>query len=278
MKLIKTISDWKSESSVLGRPYGRVPTMGSIHDGHLSLIRRGRADSDTLIASIFVNPTQFSESEDFQTYPKNLEADLEKMENAGVDVVFFPAIEEMYPNGFDTYVEPGEIASRLEGKHRSGHFRGVATVVSKLFSIFQPDRAYFGQKDFQQIIVIRNMAQDLNLDVEIIVEPTVRDREGLALSSRNSYLSEPERYAASILYKSLSGAEKLYINGECDAEKIRRYMLKAIQSEPRARIEYVSISDAQTLIELDQVDRPAVAAVAAWFGTTRLIDNICFDD
>ena len=133
-----------------------------------------------------------------------LEADLEKMENAGVDVVFFPAIEEMYPNGFDTYVEPGEIASRLEGKHRSGHFRGVATVVSKLFSIFQPDRAYFGQKDFQQIIVIRNMAQDLNLDVEIIVEPTVRDREGLALSSRNSYLSEPERYAASILYKSLS--------------------------------------------------------------------------
>lgn len=278
MKLIKRISDWKTESSLLGRPYGLVPTMGSIHDGHLSLMRRGRADSDTLITSIFVNPTQFSESEDFKTYPKNLEADLEKMKHAGVDVVFIPSIEEMYPNGFDTYVEPGEIASRLEGKYRSGHFRGVATVVSKLFSIFQPDRAYFGQKDFQQSIVIRNMARDFNLDVEIIVEPTVRDRQGLALSSRNSYLSEPERYAASILYKSLSVAKNLYINGEYDAEKIRSHMLKAIKSEPRARIEYVSISDAQTLIELDQVDRPAVAAVAAWVGTTRLIDNICFDD
>ncbi len=278
MKLIKRISDWKTESSLLGRPYGLVPTMGSIHDGHLSLIRRGRADSDTLIASIFVNPTQFSESEDFKTYPKNLESDLEKMKHAGVDVVFIPSIEEMYPNGFDTYVEPGEIASRLEGKYRIGHFRGVATVVSKLFSIFQPDRAYFGQKDFQQSIVIRNMARDFNLDVEVIVEPTVRDRQGLALSSRNSYLSEPERYAASILYKSLSVAKNLYINGEYDAKKIRSHMLKAIKSEPRARIEYVSISDAQTLIELDQVDRPAVAAVAAWFGRTRLIDNICFDD
>jgi pantoate--beta-alanine ligase len=252
--------------------------MGSLHDGHLALVKRGRNDNATLIASIFVNPTQFGSPEDLQKYPRDIEADLEKLENEGVDIVFIPSIEEMYPNGFDTYVDPGKIASRLEGKHRSGHFRGVATVVSKLFSIFQPDRAYFGQKDFQQSLVIRTMSKDLNFNVQIIVEGTVRDSTGLALSSRNLYLNERERHAAGVLYKALNEAKNLYRNGVHDAERIRRKMLQTITSEPIARIDYVSVSDAQTLMELGEIDRPAVAAVAARFGTTRLIDNIHFDD
>lgn len=278
MQLIKKITDWRSESSTLKRPYGLVPTMGSLHDGHLALVKRGRNDNATLIASIFVNPAQFGSSEDLQKYPKDIEADLEKLENEGVDIVFAPSLEEMYPNGFDTYVDPGKIASRLEGKHRSGHFRGVATVVSKLFSIFQPDRAYFGQKDFQQSLVIQTMSKDLNFDVQIVIERTVRDNAGLALSSRNCFLNERERDAASVLYKALTEAKNLHRVGILDAERIRRKMLQIITSEPLARIDYVSVSDAQTLLELGEIDRPAVASVAARFGATRLIDNIHFDD
>ena len=274
MKLIKKISDWKIEGLDHQRPYGLVPTMGALHDGHLALIRRGRKENLTLIASIFVNPKQFGSNEDFDHYPKNTELDLSKLEKEGVDCVFLPSPDEMYPMGFATHIDPGHIATRLEGAHRDGHFRGVATVVTKLFSIFRPNKAYFGQKDFQQSLLIKNIVLDLNLDVEIIVESTVRDRYGLALSSRNQYLSKKEQIAARVLYKALSVAEQVYKDGVLNSDVIRSEVIKIIKSEPIAKIDYVSVCDVETLIDIEIIDRPAIVVVAARFGDTRLIDNI----
>ena len=245
--------------------------MGALHAGHRSLLERACSDNSTLAATIFVNPTQFGPSEDFSEYPRDPERDLAMMEETGVDLLFAPSADEMYPEEFDTSIDVGRIAKRLEGKHRPGHFLGVATVVCKLLTIARPDRAYFGQKDAQQGLVIKRLNADLNLGAEIVVCPTVREDDGLALSSRNKYLSLLEREAATVLFCSLKLAEDL---GTSDASEIRRRMRDLIGDEPLAIVDYVSVADGETLEELDVVDRPALVSVAVNIGETRLIDNI----
>jgi len=261
----------------LAEPVGFVPTMGYLHEGHLSLIRRAREENSSVVASIFVNPTQFGPAEDLASYPRDLDSDLRRLEAGKTDIVFIPTAAEMYPPGFDSWVEAGRIAERLEGASRPGHFRGVATVVAKLFNVTRPNRAYFGQKDAQQLIVIEKMARDLNMGLEIVSVPTVREADGLAMSSRNSYLNPDERQAATVLYKALVLARQLYQGGESDANKIRRKMLALIQKEPLARVDYASIADAGTLDELDRVSAPALVSMAVSIGKTRLIDNIVLD-
>ncbi len=253
---------------------GLVPTMGYLHEGHLSLVRRARADNDHLIVSIFVNPTQFGPSEDYQRYPRDLRRDLRLLRREGVDVVFAPPVEEMYPEGFETYVEPGPVATPLEGAHRPGHFRGVATVVLKLFNIVQPQRAYFGQKDAQQLAVIRRLVHDLDVPVEIVGLPTNREPDGLAMSSRNAYLSPQERQAATVLYRALQLAQRLYSEGERDASVVRQRMLDMLASEPLAQVDYVSIADPESMQEMAEVRPPALVSLAVRIGGTRLIDNV----
>ncbi len=248
--------------------------MGALHEGHAALVRQARADNATAAVSIFVNPTQFGPGGDFGAYPRDLEADLARLEEAGADLVFAPAVGEMYPDGFDTYVDVGGVAAPLEGKARPGHFRGVATVVCKLLTMTRPDRAYFGQKDAQQCLVVKRLNADLNLGAQIVVVPTVREPDGLALSSRNVYLSPEQRGAAPVLYRSLQAGRRLVCQGTSDAEAVRRRIRGVIEREPLARIDYVSVADACTLQELDRVDRPALASLAAYFGETRLIDNV----
>ena len=255
------------------RPLGLVPTMGALHGGHMELVRRARSENTTLAVSIFVNPTQFGPREDYSSYPGDMGSDLSKLQDAGVDLVFAPPLEEIYPQGFDTYVDVGRIAGRLEGKSRPGHFRGVATVVYKLLAIARPDRAYFGQKDAQQSLVVKQLNADLNLDAEIVVVPTVREADGLALSSRNSYLTSPERKAALVLYKSLCLARELWESGTSDAEEVRNRMRELIEGEPLAGIDYVSVADATTLEELDSIGGPALVSLAVRVGKARLIDN-----
>ena len=245
--------------------------MGALHAGHRSLLDRARSDNSTVAASIFVNPTQFGPAEDFSTYPRDQVSDLAVMEETGVDLLFTPSVEEIYPEGFDTSIDVGRIAKRLEEEHRPGHFLGVATVVCKLLTIARPDRAYFGQKDAQQSLVIKRLNVDLNLGAQIVVCPTIREADGLALSSRNKYLGQKEREAATVLYRSLQLAEDL---GTSDAREIRRRMHDLIDTEPLATADYVSVADAETLEELDVVDRPALVSVAVHVGETRLIDNI----
>jgi len=259
---------------------GLVPTMGALHEGHLSLVRRARADDDTVVVSIFVNPTQFGPSEDYARYPRDPDRDLALLRDVGTDLVFMPPVEEMYPEGFDTYVEVGKLAQVLEGASRPGHFRGVATVVAKLFNIVQPHRAYFGQKDAQQLAVIRRLTRDLDLPVEVVGLPTVREPDGLAMSSRNAFLSPQERKAALVLYRSLEAAQELWRSGVRDASLIRQRMgelLAAPATGGLARVEYVSVADAETLEELGAVDRPALVSLAVRIGKTRLIDNIRLD-
>ena len=248
--------------------------MGALHDGHLSLVRRARADNATVVASIFVNPAQFGANEDLSSYPRDMDGDLAKLESEGVDLIFAPPRQEVYPPGFSTYVDVGPIANRLEGASRPGHFRGVATVVSKLLSIVRPDRAYFGQKDAQQCLVVQRLSADLNLGAEIVVLPTVRDGDGLALSSRNRNLCTEDRKAALVLYRSLCLARELYESGVRDADELRGRMRALIEAEPRAEIDYFSVADAETLDELDTVDRPALVSLAVQIGGVRLIDNI----
>lgn len=245
--------------------------MGALHAGHRSLLDRARSDNSTLAATIFVNPTQFGPSEDYSEYPRDLKSDLAMMEETGVDLLFTPSAKEMYPEGFDTSIDVGRIAQRLEGEHRPGHFVGVATVVCKLLTIARPDRAYIGQKDAQQSLVIKRLNSDLDLGAEIVVCPTVREPDGLALSSRNNYMGPPGREAATVLYRSLKLAEDLRTS---DANEIRSRMRNLIGSETLATIEYVSVADAETLEELDVIDRPALVSLAVHIGATRLIDNI----
>ncbi len=271
MRIYETVDAFRAACAASKRPLGLVPTMGALHMGHRSLLDRARSDNSTLAATIFVNPTQFGPSEDFSQYPRDLASDLAMMEETGVDLLFAPSVDEMYPEGFDTSIDVGRIANRLEGEHRSGHFLGVATVVCKLLSIARPDRAYFGQKDAQQSLVIKRLNTDLNLGAEAVICPTVREPDGLALSSRNKYLSPPEREAATVLHRSLKLAEDF---GASDANDIRRRMRDLIDDEPLANVEYVSVADAETLDELDVVDRPALVSVAVHIGATRLIDNI----
>ena len=282
MRVITTVSEMRRARQEMASPpwrVGLVPTMGALHEGHLSLVRHARADDDTVVASIFVNPTQFGPSEDFAHYPRDPDRDLALLRDLGTDVVFMPPVEEVYPQGFDTHVEVERLTQRLEGVSRPGHLRGVATVVTKLFNIVQPHRAYFGQKDAQQLVVIRRLTRDLDLPVEVVGLPTVREPDGLAMSSRNAYLSPGERKAAPVLYRSLEAAQDLWRSGVRDASLIRRRMnevLAAPATGGLACVDYVSVADAETLEELGTVDRPALVSLAVCIGKTRLIDNILF--
>ena len=239
----------------------------------MSLARRARADNATVSASIFVNPTQFAPNEDLAAYPRDMDGDLAKLEEAGVDLVFAPAPQEVYPAGFDTRVDVGEIAAKLEGASRPGHFRGVATVVCKLLTIVRPDKVYFGQKDAQQCLVIKRLNADLNLGAEVVVIPTIRDSDGLALSSRNAYLRDGDRESALTLSRSLNLAREMHQAEILNAKKISTQMRNLIESEPRTSVDYISISDAETLDELDIIDRPALVSLAVRIGDVRLIDN-----
>lgn len=260
------------------RPLGLVPTMGALHEGHLALVRRARRENATLAVTIFVNPTQFGAGDDLSQYPRDLGKDLELLRSEGADLVFAPAVEEMYPAGFDTWVDVGGLADRLEGAHRPGHFRGVATVVAKLFNLTRPDRAYFGQKDGQQLAVLRRMVQDLDLGPEIVAVPTVRGSDGLALSSRNSYLTEEQRQAAPVVYRALCAAEELWRQGVRDAGRLREEARRVLEGEPLVeRIDYVSVADADTLEELEQVEGRAMVSVAVQLGVPRLIDNVILE-
>ena len=274
MQVIESVAAFREAHAVAEKPLGLVPTMGFLHEGHMALVRRARKENGTVAVSIFVNPTQFGPSEDFETYPRDMDADLAQLGDAGVDLVFAPPVDEVYPLGFDTFVDVGRIGVRLEGEHRAGHFRGVATVVCKLLTIVRPDRAYFGQKDAQQCLVVKRLNADLNLGAEIVVCPTVRDPDGLALSSRNVYLSESEREAALSLHRSLTLACRLRNQGETDANMVRRRMRELIAAYPSAAIDYISIADAEDLGELGTIDRPALVSLAVRIGRTRLIDNV----
>ena len=275
MQVIHTVAEFKAARGQMAGSLGVVPTMGYLHDGHLSLVRRAAAENDATAVSIFVNPTQFGPNEDFTRYPRDEERDLRLLRVAGVGLVFMPAPAEMYPSGATTWVEVLGVSEVLEGAHRPGHFRGVATVVAKLFNIMQPTRAYFGQKDAQQVVVIRKMAADLNMNLEVVACPTVRETDGLAMSSRNVYLNAEERKAASVLHASLALARTLWKSGERDASRIRAQMMQLISSETSmARVDYVSIADPRTLMELAAISDGALVSLAVGFGATRLIDNI----
>jgi len=274
MKVIKIISEMKSFRKALPEPVGLVPTMGYLHEGHISLVRQAKKDNASVVVSVFVNPTQFSPGEDFETYPRDLEGDVELLEEEGVDAVFAPEADEMYPANFSSRVEVTGITQKLEGNCRPGHFRGVTTVVNKLFNIVRPDRAYFGQKDAQQAVIIKKMVADLNMNLEVITCPIVREMDGLALSSRNIYLNPRERQASTVLYRSLMLAQNLYAQGERDAEIIRKEIVRLIKTEELARIDYVSIADPATLDELDEITGKALVSMAVKFGKTRLIDNV----
>ena len=274
MQVIETVAEFRAIERTCPRPLGLVPTMGYLHEGHLSLVRRARADNATAAASIFVNPTQFGENEDLSTYPRDMEGDLEKLRREGVDLVFAPSAPEVYPTGFDTSIDVGAIASRLEGEHRPGHFAGVATVVCKLLTIVRPDNVYFGQKDAQQCLVIKRLNADLNLGANVVFMPTVRDPDGLALSSRNAYLTPEDRQAALSLSRALRFAETMYAEGVRDAATLRSQMTMILNTVPAASIDYVSIADAETLEELAIIDRPALVSLAVHIGRVRLIDNV----
>jgi pantoate--beta-alanine ligase len=274
VKVLKTINEIKKLRLKLPEPVGFVPTMGYLHEGHLALVRQARAESSSVVVSIFVNPTQFGPQEDFKQYPRDPQRDLAMLEKERVDIVFMPPVDEMYPPQFSSWVEVGKVAERLEGASRPAHFRGVATVVAKLFNLVQPDRAYFGQKDAQQLVVIKKMVADLDMNLEVVAVPTVREPDGLAMSSRNTYLNPEERKQAVVLYQALTLAQKLWSQGEKDAQTIRQQMADLIQKQPLARIDYISIADAETLDELDKVKPPALVSLAVKIGRTRLIDNV----
>ena len=274
MRVLETIEAFRETRGKADASLGLVPTMGALHQGHITLIRRARQENDTIAVSIFVNPTQFGPQEDFTAYPRDTEGDMALLKGEGVDLVFSPSVDEMYPPWFDTYVEMGSLANRLEGEFRPGHFKGVATVVTKLLSIVRPDKTYVGQKDAQQALVIQRLNADLNLGTEIVVVPTAREPDGLALSSRNQYLDALERKAALALYHSLCLAQLLWQQGNINAEQIRREMRELIDREPLANIDYISIADASTMEELQAVDCPALVSLAVRIGKTRLIDNI----
>jgi pantoate--beta-alanine ligase len=273
MKALTSLLDLRHARLALPGSFGLVPTMGALHDGHLSLVRRAKAECAHVGVSIFVNPTQFGPGEELSKYPRDLDRDLKLLDLLGVDVVWTPAPEVIYPPGFQTWVTVEQVSAPLEGKHRPGHFRGVATVVAKLLNAFTPDKAYFGQKDAQQVVVIKQMVRDLNFSLEIVVCPVVREPDGLAMSSRNVYLNPEERKAATVLYRALSAAKAKYDAGERDAEMLRAAMSSTIAAEPLAREEYVSAADPDTLTELERIDKGVLLSMAVRLGKTRLIDN-----
>lgn len=274
MQIIAAMKELRAARHAHPGTFGLVPTMGFLHQGHLSLVKRARQECDRVGVSIFVNPTQFGPTEDLQKYPRDLDRDLALLEKEGVDIVWTPTADIVYPPGYQTYVTVEKTSQPLEGKQRPGHFRGVATVVAKLFNVFTPTRAYFGQKDAQQVAVIRQMVTDLNFPVEIVVCPIVREADGLAMSSRNVYLNPQEREAATVLYRSLAVAKALYDSGERDANRLRAAMSDTLAKEPLARPEYVSVADPVTLAELERATEGALLSMAVRLGTTRLIDNM----
>jgi pantoate--beta-alanine ligase len=274
MLTTQTLLELRSLRASMHGKFGLVPTMGALHAGHGSLIERARSECDHVGVSIFVNPAQFGPGEDLASYPRSLDKDLQMLERLGVDVAWTPTRELMYPAGFQTWITVEEVGEPLEGKCRPGHFRGVATVVAKLFNAFLPDRAYFGQKDAQQLAVLRRMAQDLDFPVEIVACPTVREPDGLAMSSRNAYLSSAERQAATVLYGALMEAKRKYESGERDAEALRAVMRSVVRSEPLAYEQYVSAADPETFCELQKIDGSVLLSLAVRIGKARLIDNI----
>jgi pantoate--beta-alanine ligase len=276
MKVIRALdkmSDFSRRARLKGRSIGLVPTMGALHEGHLSLIRQARRDNNLVVVSIFVNPTQFGPKEDFSKYPRTFRKDLLLCKKENVDIIFFPDAKKMYPQGFKTFVMVEGLSDILCGRSRPGHFKGVATVVTKLFNITQPDIAYFGQKDAQQSVIIKKMVLDLNMPVKINVMPTVREQNGLALSSRNAYLSARQKKEAVVLSRSLSFAEYLVKNGLKDPKRITSMMNSLIRKRSGARIDYIAIVDSDTLEPLKKISGSCLIALAAWFGKTRLIDN-----
>lgn len=273
MLTVMVIPDLRRTRASLHGTFGLVPTMGALHEGHLSLVRRARAECDSVGVSIFVNPAQFGTGEDLDRYPRDLDRDLMALQALGVDLVWAPSPQIVYPRAFQTWVTVEEVTRGLEGERRPGHFRGVATVVAKLFNVFTPDRAYFGQKDAQQVTVIRRMAQDLDFPVEIVVCPTVRAPDGIALSSRNRHLSPRERKAATVLFRALSAARTGYEGGQRNAGALRAAMKAILDTEPLAHAEYISASDPETLSEVDRVDDGVLLSLAVRIGGTRLIDN-----
>jgi len=274
MIVIETIPDMTYLRLNLKEPVGFVPTMGYLHEGHMSLVRKARAENKTVIASIYVNPTQFGPREDLSKYPRDLPRDLAMLDKEGADVVFFPSDKEMYPTGYDTWVTVDNLTKPLEGDSRPTHFRGVTTIVTKLFNIVRPTNAYFGQKDAQQALVIKKMAVDLNMNLKVVVCPTIREPDGLAMSSRNVYLNPEQRKLVPVLYQSLLLAKDIFAIGERNADVILEQMTTLIQKEPLAKIDYISISDTETLAELKTIQKSALVSMAVKFGNTRLIDNI----
>ena len=274
MKTIIALDELRTARQMLEGPVGLVPTMGFLHAGHISLVRRTHQECASTVVSIFVNPTQFGPKEDLAAYPHDLERDLALLTPEGVDLVWAPTPEVMYPPGYQTWVTVDEVSQPLEGGMRPGHFRGVATVVAKLFNAIQPQKAFFGQKDAQQAAVIRRMALDLNFPLEVVVCPTLREPDGLAMSSRNVYLSAEERRAATILYRSLTTARNAFEQGERDASHLRAIMMGVLNSEPAARPQYVSCADLNTLQELEAIADQALLSTAVYIGKTRLIDNL----
>lgn len=277
MMIVTTLDELRSARRFLEEPVGFVPTMGFLHDGHLALVRRARQECRNVVVSIFVNPTQFGPNEDLDKYPRDLDRDIRMLSEAGTDLVWTPTPEVMYPPGFQTWVEVEGLTRHLEGAVRPGHFRGVTTVVTKLFNAVQPQKAYFGQKDAQQAAVIRRMTKDLDFPIEIVVCPTVREADGLAMSSRNTYLNPQERSAATVLYRALQAARRAYEGDERDAAVLRRIMADVIQAEPLAQMQYVSCADWDTLEELERVTGKALLSMAVFVGKTRLIDNLVLE-
>jgi pantoate--beta-alanine ligase len=273
MQTVTTLVELRAASRGLPRPVGLVPTMGFLHEGHISLVQQARAECASVAVSIFVNPTQFGPNEDLAKYPRDLPRDLTLLEAAGADLVWTPSPEIVYPAGFQTWVTVEGLTRPLEGEVRPGHFRGVTTVVAKLFNAVEPEKAYFGQKDAQQAAVIRQMARDLDFPIDIIICPTVREADGLAMSSRNTYLSPEERQAATVLFRALSAAKAAYERGERDAETLRRVMRDTVNAEPLACLQYASCADYDTLEELSQVTGKSLLSMAVYLGKTRLIDN-----
>jgi pantoate--beta-alanine ligase len=277
MRVLSTVNETRTQvraARVQGKTIGLVPTMGALHDGHISLVRAAKSRCDFVVVSIFVNPTQFGPNEDFSRYPRTFEADRQKLEAEGVDVLFAPSVEELYPKGAMTFVTVEEMSGRLDGRSRPGHFRGVTTVVSKLFHIVEPDAAFFGQKDAAQASIIRRMVRDQMFPVEIVVSPIVREADGLALSSRNAYLSPNERNQATVLSRALRELQARYEAGERESENLIAAARQVFASEPAVHVDYIALVDPETLEDVPSAQNGTLAAVAAFVGTTRLIDNV----
>lgn len=277
MKQVITVEELRLARAGLKGSVGFVPTMGFLHEGHISLVEMAKQDCDSVVVSIFVNPTQFGPKEDLTAYPRDLPGDLSKLETAGVDLVWLPILDVIYPSGFNTWVSVEEVSEPLEGAARPGHFRGVATVVAKLFNAVQPQKAYFGQKDAQQVAVIKQMTRDLNFPIDIVVGATLREADGLAMSSRNAYLDPGERKAAAVLFRALQAAKQAYYAGKRDAEAVRAAMRHTIEAEPLAKLLYVSCADPHSLQELEHIKDGALLSMAVLIGKTRLIDNILLE-